>query len=482
MKRRPRGGLGRFALRTRVTLAFGLGTLLLSSLLVVLSYSVVRENLINERQSTATRQVFVNARVMRDALRTAEPDVPRLLASLETPAGSRPLLFQQGRWFAQSFTRGRDALPLDLRERVIGGAPATMRYVFDDRMALAIGVPIPAVDAAYFEVADLSELGETLDFLRFSLLGAAAVTTVAGAALGAWVAVRVLRPLSAVALAASAIAEGDLAIRLEGGSDTELASLAASFNEMAGALQERIERDARFASDVSHELRSPLTTLASSIEVLESRRDELSERGQAALDLLSADIERFTSMVEDLLEISRFEPGKGNLHLEPVWLAELVRYVLEAHHTTDDVRLVIAENAAEAFVSADKRRLIRVIGNLIENADSHGEGIRQVVVEGDNPVRVTIDDLGAGVDPEDRDLIFERFARGRGSHNRSGSEGAGLGLALVAEHVALHRGRVWVEDAPEGGARFVVELPRFDPSVPDDEGHQPLDQAVEEVT
>ena len=124
--------------------------------------------------------------------------------------------------------------------------------------------------------------------------------------------------------AAEAIAGGRLDTRLVVGDDPDLDVLAVPFNHMAQALEDRVERDARFASEVSHELRSPLMTLAASVEVLENSRDEIPERAQTALDLLSADVDRFQQLVEDLLEICRFDAGAIKLHLEDVLVAEMV--------------------------------------------------------------------------------------------------------------------------------------------------------------
>jgi signal transduction histidine kinase len=215
---------------------------------------------------------------------------------------------------------------------------------------------------------------------------------------------------------------------------------------------------------VSHELRSPLTTLSASIEVLQARRDELSDRTQAALDLLVADVQRFTAMVADLLEISRFDAGNASLQLDNVRIAQLVRLVVAQRHQPVDVQ--IGPEAAACRAQVDKRRLERVLTNLLDNADAYGGGATLVSVA----VRIAVTDAGPGVDPDDRSRIFERFSRGRAVAGRRGSgEGVGLGLALVREHVGLHGGSVWVEDGPGGvGARFVVELPMafptFDPS------------------
>ena len=142
---------------------------------------------------------------------------------------------------------------------------------------------------------------------------------------------------------------------------------------MAAALQQRVERDARFASDVSHELRSPLTTLSASIEVLQARRDEMPERAVAALDLLVADVARFQGLVEDLLEISRFDAGAVRLNREELLVAEFVRQAV-AVSSLPDAPVKVDEAAEELVILADKRRLARVIANLVDNGRFYGGG------------------------------------------------------------------------------------------------------------
>jgi two-component system sensor histidine kinase MtrB len=456
----------RLGLRSRLTFAFALGAFVLSASLAAISYVAVRENLVNQRESTATRQAMLNARVLRDKLQ-GTPGGNELveLSSLETPGGASPVLFRNGAWVAPNLETGREDLPLQLREVVAGGRPARMRYPLDEHTRIAIGVPIPSINAAYFEISSFQDTEEALRSLAVSLGLAGAVTTIAGALLGRSASRRVLRPLQHVSAAAVAIAGGRLDTRVARIDDPDLGTLVHSFNDMASALQERIERDGRFASDVSHELRSPLTTLTASIQVLEGRRHELSERGQAALDLLTADVHRFSTMVADLLEISRFDAGAARLDLEPVRISELVMHAVSAA-TDADVPVSISADAAACTVQVDKRRLVRVIANLVENAARYGGGATLVdVALVDDDVRIAVQDDGPGVPEVDRDRIFDRFARGTDVAGRRGSgEGTGLGLALVREHVQLHGGRAWVEDRPDGerGARFVVELPAVD--------------------
>jgi signal transduction histidine kinase len=328
-------------------------------------------------------------------------------------------------------------------------------------MLLAVGVPIPSASAAYFEIVSLDEVSSTLEALGVSLVGASLVTTLAGAALGWWASRRALRPLASVSTAAMSLAAGRLDTRLEASADPDLLPITASFNEMAQTLQDRIEQDARFASDVSHELRSPLMTLAASIEVLQNQRDDLPERANAAVDLMVADINRFSQLVEDLLEISRFDAGVARLELEEVHLAELVMQAV-SHSSDTDIPVDLDAELAGVVVHADKRRIVRVIANLLDNARKYGDGATSVGLRRvHGGIQIAVEDHGSGVPEEDRSVIFDRFSRGVTAGRRGTSDGVGLGLSLVAEHVRLHGGRVWVDDRADGdpGARFVVELP-----------------------
>ena len=287
-------------------------------------------------------------------------------------------------------------------------------------------------------------------------LGLAAV---AGAGLGWWASRRLTAPLRAVAAAAERIATGDLETHLPEGSDREVASLVTTFNGMVDALRARIERDARFAADVSHELRSPLTTLGNSLAVLQGRRAELSPRGQDALNLLATEVARFQRLVDDLLEISRLDAGQVTLEREPVRICQLILNLL-ADPRYAGTAADVDSTLLDAVVIGDKRRLEQVLRNLLDNALTHAGGATVITVapSGDG-VSVSVDDRGPGVAPDDREQIFERFSRGRNAVRRGSAGGTGLGLALVREHVRAHGGEVRVTAAPGGGSRFVVELP-----------------------
>lgn len=447
-------------LRARVTVAFALGALSLSAALSTLAYGLVRSYLVDQREEAATSQAFLNAKIVRDSLRSPDVDINALLDSLDTSAGGGLVLCFSNTDCRSKSVLASGQLPPEMRSRVIGGDQAVrQRFSSGGRPFVAIGVPIPLVGADYFEAYSLEDVERALSVLGYSLVAAAFLTTLAGAATGLWASARVLRPLGSVSDAAVAIASGELDIRLDETADRDLAPLARSFNQMVDALAARIKRDARFASDVSHELRSPLTTLSTSLGVVMARRSDLPPRARAALDLLAADVQRFQRMVEDLLEISRVDAGVKDLNLETVDPVELVRHAIDL--AGSDVPVKTERRMKDARVRADKRRMVRVIGNLVENADHYGGGATAVCIERSRgAVRVAVEDAGPGVPAEERAHVFERFFRGSEAGRRGAGGGSGLGLALVTEHVTLMGGKVWVENGPNGhGARFVVELP-----------------------
>jgi two-component system, OmpR family, sensor histidine kinase MtrB len=459
-RHRPR--LRRLGLRARVTAIFTVGALGLSSILAVVLFFTIRGLIIDGQLSALRSQAFANAEIVRESL-PAGTVFPVLSSLTDTNSA----LYYQGGWFGTYFAGGpagpqaaERQVPAGLVSLVLGGQPAEQTFATAGSPKYAIGLPLAGGSADYFEVFDLSSVQTTIHRLLLVLFIAALATTAGGAVVGRWAAGRSLRPLRDVADAARAIASGQLDTRLETEDVSDLAVLASSFNKMVDRLQDRFERDARFTSDVSHELRSPLTTLAASLSVLEGRSAELPERARLAVELAGAEVRRFQRMVSDLLEISRIDAGSTDLVLEEVSVGELVRRTVRAASASvAPFPLVVPPEVEERHVLVDKRRIERVIANLIENANLYGGGVTSISVE-DLPgaIRIAVQDGGPGIPADEQDRIFERFSRGTTGQRRGSSEGTGLGLALVSEHVRLHGGRVWVESS-ETGARFVVELP-----------------------
>jgi two-component system, OmpR family, sensor histidine kinase MtrB len=482
----------RLGLRNRILAFYALGAFGLSMLLATTTFTFTRSTLVRQREESATRQAYQNAQQVRTLLLAKAVIGNDDLSALTSSVGSNPLVHVGESWAFSSAQYGPESLPPALRQRVgVEFIPAKMLSKVNGRPILAVGVPISltSIDASYFEVVELDELKRTLRSIGVSLIGAAAITTCLGVLLGSWAARRTMRPLAQAAQAATALAGGKLDTRLDPPADSDLGALTAAFNGMADALQDRVERDARFASDVSHELRSPLMTLSASIEVMQARRDEMPDRAAAALDLLVGDVNRFRVLVEDLLEISRFDAGKVRLHMEELLVAEFVRQAVSVS-SIPSTPIRVSDVAESIMIKGDKRRLARAIANLIDNARNHGggdvtvrvdvpddeadpestgaDGMTNADVSGQPPVQnivahvnIEVEDHGDGVVPEERTIVFQRFARGARSGQRGAGDGAGLGLALVDEHVRLHGGRVWVTDRRDGepGARFIIELP-----------------------
>ncbi len=454
----------------RITAVFGLGALMLSILMGGLSYFTVRHFLLAGRESAAQQQAFANAVLVRSAFQSGETRYVTLLADTVAGTNAHSVLYHQSKAYVSSLSVNASSIPREMRKVVLAGTAATQTYRTPQGTAeIVVGVPVPSAQAAYFEVFDLSDLDHTLRVLGLTLFGAGVVTTLLGIALGRFASVRSLRPLADVSRAAGAIAGGELDTRLDpDAADPDLEGLTNSFNAMVDQLQERIEREARFNSDVSHELRSPLTTLGASLEVLEADRDKLPVRSQRALQLLSDDLRRFQRMVADLLEMSRADAGSVDVFLEEVNVSELVQRSVETgmghivglrHATPPEVG--IDPEVRSWRVGVDKRRFERVIVNLMENADHYGGGVTEIAVapNGGERVEVRVDDAGPGIEPLERAKVFERFYRGSASGRRGTGTGTGLGLALVAEHMRVMNGDVRVESSPTGGARFVLSLP-----------------------
>jgi two-component system, OmpR family, sensor histidine kinase MtrB len=459
---------GRLGLRTRLLLMFTLGALVLSGFLATAAYSFTRSSLVTQRDKSGVSEAQRNASVAEGELAANPTSASAVISRLRALGVERPALYYRSAWTVGTPKYGPDQIPSSLTQRVIGdGVSARIITLVDGEPVIVVGVPLPSVGANYFEFVSLTPVSDTLRSVGLSLLFAALITTMFGVLIGTFAASRAVRPLAQAAQAAKAIAGGRLDTRLETTDDHDLRLLANSFNDMATALQDRVERDARFASDVSHELRSPLMTLAASIEVMQARRDEMPERAQVALDLLVSDVARFQGLVEDLLEISRFDAGAIRLHREELLVAEFVRQAI-AVSSLPETPVEVTERAERMIILCDRGRLARVVANLIDNARLHGGGGPSVLVTeapGDGEpvghIWIAVEDHGPGVPVEERSLVFERFARGGVAGRRSASDGAGLGLALVDEHIRMHGGRVWVDDRADGepGARFVIELP-----------------------
>lgn len=443
-------------LRSSVTAAFAVGAMLLSVALSLGTYLSARHVLVEQRERTALRQAFADAALVRDSLRTPGTGVSEALNSVAPPAGASMYVRRDGEWYSSSLDQSGEELAAEVRPIVGSGSVGVAWTALTEPNALVVGIPLPAVDAEYYEVVVADELDATLRTLSIALMVGAALTTLAGAGLGRAASARVLAPLGDVASAALSVSEGNLRTRLRDTRDPDLSVLVGAFNHMVDALHDRIERDARFAADVSHELRTPVTTLRTSLTLLQ-RADGLSAQARHAVQLMSEELARFHRALEDLLALGRLDAGINEAELRPTGARELARQALVTSGRPRTL-LQAQDSTPDPAVLVDRPQMVRALINLYDNADLHGRGFARVVVsEHPQHVEVHVRDRGPGVAPGDRQRIFERFARAGGAKAGTGS---GLGLSIVAQTVNQHGGTVWCTHAEDGASEFVIRLPR----------------------
>jgi signal transduction histidine kinase len=454
------------SLRTRVTLFLGLTAFVTSTALTILTFTTARTYLLDQRSRVVQTQAFANAQAALSELKFSQSadggpdpdDVFAFIQSVRTDDGGFAIIVVniggQQRVFAKGNQATKDSFPPDLYHQVTeGGLTGQQRFAIDGAPYIAVGINIRAVNAQYFEAFSLNDTDHVIRVIGSALLIGSIAITVLAAGLGYWASRRLLKPVSRVAAVAEGIASGGLSTRVDPESDPELNRLAQSFNNMADTMQARIEREAQFASDVSHELRSPVTALSAAIEVLASRKTDLPERTQQALNVVIDQVRRFDQLVLDLLELSRIDSGVTDINREELDLGEIVHRIAQ-RYGFGDVPIDV-DPRADTTIWMDKLRLERILANLLDNARNHGGGPTRITISPDRSggLLMSVEDSGPGVARGERQRIFERFARGTAARNRIGT---GLGLALVAEHAQALGGDAWVEDKAGGGARFVV--------------------------
>jgi signal transduction histidine kinase len=292
----------------------------------------------------------------------------------------------------------------------------------------------------------------------FFLVGGA--TLIAALLAGYLLAARTASPLRRFARTAARVDAGDLSPRLDPdpGAAAELRTLAEAFNHMLDRLQRAFARQREFVSDASHELRSPLTAIRGQLEVLAREPNPSAEQVRRAQAQAMAEIGRVERLVEDMLALARFDEGVPASPRE-VEVAPFLRGLAEG--TTELGEL------AEGTIAADPDLITQVVRNLLDNAHRHagspGRVVLSAVGEGDT-LTVSVDDDGPGIPPDQRQRVFDRFHRAEPARERA-SGGSGLGLGIARSIVELHGGRIWVGEAPLGGARVSFRLPGFRPSV-----------------
>ncbi|MEU8215512.1 HAMP domain-containing sensor histidine kinase [Micromonospora taraxaci] len=370
-----------------------------------------------------------------------------------------------------------DALTPELRREVGDGRIAWQRVVLDGEPKLLIGTQLglerpdgisrPSGLEVY-SVRSLLPEQQSIDQLAARAWLTGGLSLVLAVLLALLAAGSVLRPVRELGRAARSLGEGDLTTRLTVRGVDELADVARTFNETAGTLERqvgelrRMESDARrFVADVSHELRTPLAAMTAVTDVLDEEAEHLPGDAGRAARLVSQETQNLTQLVNDLIEVSRFDSGTARLALDDVDVAAAVTATLRIRGWTDRVR---AELPSGVVARLDPRRLDVIVANLVGNAFRHGAEPVSVRLSADEDwVTIEVADQGPGLDPEVLPHVFDRFYKADTARTRS--EGSGLGLAISWENARLHRhgerrGSLVAGNGPGGGAVFTLRLPR----------------------
>jgi two-component system sensor histidine kinase MtrB len=344
----------------------------------------------------------------------------------------------------------------------------------ENQAALAVGQRLMDPNGHPYQLYYLFPFDQeekTLNLVKGTLATAGIFVVVLLGAI-AWMVVRqVVTPVRMAAGISERLAAGRLQERMKVSGEDDIARLGESFNKMAQTLQVKIQQledlsrmQRRFVSDVSHELRTPLTTVRMAADVIHDAREDFDAATSRSAELLQTQLDRFESLLSDLLEISRFDAGAADLAAEPIDLRDVVRRVVEAAEPLTErkgSRVVVRGDEQPVIAEADARRVERVLRNLVVNAVEHGDG-KDVVIRlasAGGAVAIAVRDYGVGLKPGEATRVFNRFWRADPARART-TGGTGLGLSIAVEDARLHGGWLQAWGEPGGGSQFRLTLPR----------------------
>ncbi|MFF4370504.1 MtrAB system histidine kinase MtrB [Streptomyces sp. NPDC001594] len=375
------------------------------------------------------------------------------------------------------------SVPLDLRKAVNHNTGtfktfSQIRYTAgtgkQPEPALVVGKRLTDINGDPYDLYylfPLTQEEESLNLIKVTIATAGVFVVVLLGAI-AWLVVRqVVTPVRMAAGIAERLSAGRLQERMKVTGEDDIARLGEAFNKMAQNLQNKIQQleelsrmQRRFVSDVSHELRTPLTTVRMAADVIHDARVDFDPITARSAELLAGQLDRFESLLADLLEISRFDAGAADLQAEPIDLRDVVRRVIDGAEPLAEhkgTRIRVLGDTQPVIAEADARRVERVLRNLVVNAVEHGEG-RDVVVRlasAGGAVAVAVRDYGVGLKPGEATRVFNRFWRADPARART-TGGTGLGLSIAVEDARLHGGWLQAWGEPGGGSQFRLTLPR----------------------
>ncbi|MER5733839.1 MtrAB system histidine kinase MtrB [Streptomyces sp. NPDC002138] len=344
----------------------------------------------------------------------------------------------------------------------------------ESEAALVIGKRLTDINGEPYDLYylfPLTQEQESLNLVKTTIATAGLFVVVLLGAIAWFVVRQVVTPVRMAAGIAERLSAGRLQERMKVTGEDDIARLGEAFNKMAQHLSHKIQQleelsrmQRRFVSDVSHELRTPLTTVRMAADVIHDARVDFDPVTARAAELLAGQLDRFESLLADLLEISRFDAGAAALEADAIDLRDVVHRVIDAAEPLAErkgTRVRVLGDTQPVIAEADARRVERVLRNLVVNAVEHGEG-RDVVVRlasAGGAVAVAVRDYGVGLKPGEATRVFNRFWRADPARART-TGGTGLGLSIAVEDARLHGGWLQAWGEPGGGSQFRLTLPR----------------------
>jgi signal transduction histidine kinase len=455
-----KNALHRATLRTKAILTGLVIALSISAFTSLAIFQIAESYLTNQRIAIATSQISVASRLAAQSIYDGNTPLDSLLTASNTFPNAQTAIRQNDEWFVSKAGFDIDEIPDEVIDLVTEGSPARSRIMFGESPAIAIGIPITINDAVKYQfigVVTTLELQRTLSLLQSVLLAGVLFSSIGGAFVGFWLSRRVSEPLHDVSEAAQRIAFGDLTIQIATPSEPDLKNIADTFNFMTKSLQNRIAREARFGAVVSHELKSPLTAIRGATDLLDGMRNELPQKATLSLDILNERVRYFERILNDLIEISRYESGTVQANLEELAVQPLLNALLDRDQRVH-IELIDSTSTKHSIALVDSKRFQQIFENLVSNADAYAHGLSAIrIEESEQQIVIHFDDSGIGISNDIEIAIFDPFFR---APQHSAHPGSGLGLTISKEHANIMGGDLIVSKSPDGGARFSLQLRR----------------------
>ncbi|GAB3882038.1 ATP-binding protein [Kibdelosporangium lantanae] len=439
-------------------MAFLLLSILTAPTVAGVMYVSARNAILDEAQNTVARTLIAQ--------------LPKMLASARLPLDESRIVSTLGDKDTSVVILHRGEpnadIPAALREYVRPGRVGMQRMIKDGRPGLLIGTSLTVVlpnsntytpDLEIYLGRSLADQDAAVGRLALEAWLVGGSTVLVAILLAVVAATSVLRPVRDLGRAARNLGQGDFSTRVPVRGADELAGVARTFNTTAEALERQINDARRFVADVSHELRTPLAAMIAVTDILDEEAPHLPADAGDAARLVSEEAKNLARLVNDLMEVSRFDSGTANLTLDDINLAEAITATLRTRGWLNDVVTYLP--SVRAVV--DPRRLDLIVANLVGNAMRHGSPPVMLTLRADAAwVVVEVRDHGPGLAPDVLPHVFDRFYKADTARKRS--SGSGLGLAIAWENAHLHHGTLTAGNHPDGGAVFTLTLPGQEPS------------------